>query len=181
MEESHRIALATSEHGRADAEATAVAPKAGALDISSCIWTYQHDHEVSTVAFHPSAQYVMVGCKNRNVRLWDSKTGQVARDLAVNSCDTTCISFHPNSSKYVTGAADGTVVVWDGSKHMPLFTLSDHTDGIRSVAFEPVGGRLFATASLDKSIRLYDTATYRAVATLTEHDDAVLCVAFHPR
>ena len=62
------------------------------------------------------------------------------------------------------GSDDGTVRLWDANTGTLINTLTEHTDGVSSVAFSPDGNTI-ATGSDDDTVRLWDANT----GTLIKH------------
>ena len=71
--------------------------------------------------------------------------------------------------------------VWDAASGERLYTMSEPTDGLNSVAVDPTG-RLVAAGGLDKSIRIWEMGERSAKlrTSLIAHEDALLQLAFSP-
>lgn len=71
------------------------------------------------------------------------------------------------------------IIIWQLATSQQVFRGHEHTDWIRSLAFNPQGN-LLASASDDGTARLWEVAGGRCLTTLTGHSDRVGAVAFHP-
>ncbi len=69
--------------------------------------------------------------------------------------------------------------IFDLRPGKPQITLTDHSGGLRGVAYSRDGKR-FATCGDDQTIRVWDTATWTSLHTLRGHVGGVLCVGFSP-
>ena len=81
----------------------------------------------------------------------------------------------------ISGAADRTVKIWDPATGERLYTLSEATDGINTVALSP-SGKMVAAAGLDKSIRIWslEEKSGRLLQSQIAHEDAILKLAWSP-
>lgn len=68
--------------------------------------------------------------------------------------------------------------VWSLPTQRFQFTLSGHSNWVRSCNFSP-DGRLAVSGSDDKTVRIWDLRTKRALRTYSNHS-AVNAVRFHP-
>jgi WD40 repeat protein len=73
------------------------------------------------------------------------------------------------------------VKVWDVATGTRLYTLSDSTDGVNTIALSPDGTRV-AAGSADKTIRVWKLGEKNGTLehTLIAHEDAILKLAWSP-
>jgi WD40 repeat protein/DNA-binding XRE family transcriptional regulator len=109
------------------------------------------------VAASPSGQMLAAGTTTNEVRLWQLD-GLVPLLTSQQFSTQTARTIHPAQTALITRG---------------------HTDGIRTIAFDP-SGRLLATGSEDQTIRFWDTGTGECLAVLTGHTDWVRSIAFSP-
>ncbi|MBW4521574.1 MAG: serine/threonine protein kinase [Scytolyngbya sp. HA4215-MV1] len=79
----------------------------------------------------------------------------------------------------VSGREDTTLQVWDLLTRTHRYTLSGHSQAVRSMALHPAGD-LLASGSDDKTIRLWNIQTQAPISQLCGHTHTVRSVAFHP-
>jgi WD40 repeat protein len=80
-----------------------------------------------------------------------------------------------------SGSADKTIRIWNPSTGEIVAVLNGHTGGVRSVHFNPDGGRL-VSGSTDKTVRVWSVAPPEApciIATLRGHEAVVQSVTFN--
>ena len=68
----------------------------------------------SNVAFSPDSRSIAGrGFANRNVYVWDAKTGVLKHILAGHRCPVTRATFSPDSRTLATTSGDDTIYLWD--------------------------------------------------------------------
>jgi WD40 repeat protein len=97
------------------------------------------------------------------------------------STDVKDAAYNLLRSKY--GKLIESVIAYEAQKSLTSweleYTLTGHSDDVKSVAFSP-DGKILASGSRDNTIKLWDVATRRLIATLTGHSFGVISVAFSP-
>jgi WD40 repeat protein len=155
--------------------------------ILTCISTLEgHRTGVQSVAFHPSAPYLVTGSLDNTAKLWllsedDAPTFVSTLEGHTNSIFS--VAFHPSEPYLVTGSFDKTAKLWllTEKDTTCVFTLQGHKSVVLSVAFHPSAPYL-ATGSYDNTTKLWrlreNTAT--CIITLQGHRKSVTSVVFHP-
>jgi transcription initiation factor TFIID subunit 5 len=68
---------------------------------------------VNTVEWHPNCNYILTGCEDRTVRLWDIQTGRCVRLLNGCRAGISVVKICP-SGRYAAGADySGVIHIWD--------------------------------------------------------------------
>ncbi len=86
------------------------------------------------------------------------------------------IAYSPNGKQLAVASSIG-VWIYDADSGKELDLLTEHTDWIQSIAFNP-NGNILASGSDDGSIRLWDTRTSTHLRTMTEHKSLITNVVF---
>jgi hypothetical protein len=128
------------------------------------------------VAFAPNGQLVTL-IPDGSVQLWDSTTGELAREIEVDVFYSRGLAVSPDGQVVAAGTEFGGVYLWEASTGRLLETPLAHSGAVLSVAFSP-DGRLLATGSADRTAVVYEQPG-RQLYKL-EHDDEVSSVAFSP-
>ena len=68
------------------------------------------------------------------------------------------LAFSPIGECFVSTTTDGTLSVWDAQRWKKLRTLTEHTNGISSIAFHPDGKILASVSPWDGTARVWDVA-----------------------
>ncbi|KAJ9639435.1 hypothetical protein H2199_006468 [Coniosporium tulheliwenetii] len=153
-------------------------------------------HVMGVWAMVPWEDVLISGGCDRDVRVWNMKTGalpknvrQIHRHLRLSRHNPTHLGHSPGVCKHVlvghqasvrcleihgdrivSGSYDTTARIWSISEGKCLRTLTGHFSQIYAVAFD---GRRIATGSLDTSVRIWDPNDGRCLAILQGHTSLV--------
>jgi WD40 repeat protein/tRNA A-37 threonylcarbamoyl transferase component Bud32 len=146
-----------------------------------------HSQAVRAVAHSPDGQWIASGGEDKVIRIWDARTGQIARSLRGNGGPVNALAFSPDSRLLASGSDDGLVKLWDvqGTSRTPRTTYRGHTNHVSTVAYSHDGKRL-ASGSPDLTIRIWDAApggpaeVASTLQILWGHTSSITSVAFSP-
>jgi len=143
---------------------------------------------VGCVAFSPDGKALASGSFDKELGLWDVKTGEhrgthnlVVEPVGVNDAlgVVWSVAFSPDGKTLASASfVDRAIILWDvppAGELKPRATLKGHTDQVWSLAFSP-DGKTLASGSIDKTIRLWDVTSGKNTATLKGHTS----VAYSP-
>jgi WD40 repeat protein len=131
--------------------------------------------------FSPDGRLFVTGSSDGIVRVWDSLTGEIVRELMNpegNQLPINHVVFSPDGSRIASGGDDNVTVLWDTTT-WKLKRLEGHTAPVTSVAFS-LDLRRVLTASKDGTAKLWDTETEDEVFTLKGHSEEVTAAKFSP-
>ena len=166
--------------------------KAGQPNDESCIQqTWEaHAESISTVAFHPSGEYLASGSYDNIVKLWimpsnDSLSPICFSILEGHTKRISCVVFDPSGNYLASSSHDNTIKLWsinfDGNPCICLSTFEKHTSSVLCLAWHPFQ-RILASGSADKTIKLWqvssDFSLATCVANLHGHTKDVNSIAF---
>jgi WD40 repeat protein len=132
---------------------------------------------VTSVALSSSG-WLVSGCEDKTLRLWNSAWNQVWSTASAHSSNITSVAFSPDGAALVSASLDGTLRLWS-TNGTSLRTFTGHASGVTAVAFSPDGAKL-ASGSLDGSIKLWDRVAGTCLATISAHGAAVTSLGFTP-
>jgi WD40 repeat protein len=165
-----------------------------------------HTHLIRSIAFSPNTdkpRFLISGGDGRTVKLWDWNKDQKKwncqdnlRGYANRVWSVVVFSSKDNEPIFACGCEDNKIYIWNYNErtHIPIHTLSEHTDWVWSVAFN-YDGTLLASGSEDKTIGLWqlnqqewhlikplaDDTSHETHPLNITHTKRVRCVAFHPK
>ena len=104
-------------------------------------------HSVLAAAFSPDGKRIVSGHGDHSVRLWDSASGKVLRELKGHSDWVRAVAFSPDGKQVVSGGQDQTVRVWDSASGVELKQLRTPRNRVALVAFLPDGKHVLSAGS----------------------------------
>ena len=131
---------------------------------------------------------MLASTSNENIFLSYVNTGVIRTILAGHLNRVACVAFSPDGKTLASGSWTHSgggnrhpvdICLWNVLTGEERTTLTDHTDGVTSIAFSP-DGKTFASGSEDRTIRLWNPHTGQHQKTLTGHNGPVVCIAFSP-
>jgi uncharacterized protein YjiK len=138
-----------------------------------------HTGSVMCLAFSPDGQTLASSSRDKTIKLWDPRTGELRQTLAPHAADVYCVAWSPKSDVFASCSADQTIRLWDAKTLQVLRALNGHTGIVRWVAFSP-DAKTLASVGLDKTVRLWDVTTGELKRTMTGHAAGVKTIAWFP-
>jgi len=107
------------------------------------------------VRFSPDCTKLASGSMDKEVKIWDPKSGDLLGTLKGHTKYITCISWQPlhiniNCVHVVTSSHDGDIRIWNAKAFTCDKILSGHTDEVTKVIWGGEG--LIFSASKDRTI-----------------------------
>eukprot|EP00944_MAST-04C_sp_MAST-4C-sp1_P010172 g10172.t1 len=112
---------------------------------NDCDWAKKemnekHEDEVYSIAFHPNELQVASGSKDKNIFLWDIKTGSFLRKLDGHTDTVRSIAFNFNGKKIVSGSWDKSIRIWEKRDSWEPFKIrKDFKYIVNNVSFSKCG------------------------------------------
>lgn len=75
--------------------------------------SFVHPKQVNAVAFSPDGRHLVSACRDKQVRVWDVKTGKLFRGYDWKVGPVTALTFAPDGLTVAAGGEKGQIVVWD--------------------------------------------------------------------
>ncbi|XP_077488277.1 proteasomal ATPase-associated factor 1-like [Amblyomma americanum] len=114
------------------------------------------------------------------VRVWDSRTGEVRRDLEGHVWDVYTCRFFPSGVVILSGGADMQLKIWSAETGKCPVTLKGHSAAINDTCIVEKG-RNVISVSKDGTARLWDCGQSASLGTVTEiKADCINCCALGP-
>ncbi|MBE9133851.1 protein kinase domain-containing protein [Tychonema sp. LEGE 07196] len=134
---------------------------------------------VKSLAVSPDGSIFASGGDDKNLILWDLKTGRRIRTIAAHQAAVNAIAFSSDSKTLASGSDDKTVRLWNPKTGSRLRTLAGHAGGVNAIALSR-DGKTLASGSEDKTVRLWNLDTGEVRRIITGHGGAVNAVDFSP-
>ena len=112
----------------------------------------QLDGFASSLAFSPDGS--QLGVLSTDIRLYDWRTGKLARTLTTSRFTPTHFAFSPADRLLAAGGFDGSICLWRADTGRLIERVKTHREPIRVVAFSP-RGRRFAAADMTGATRIW--------------------------
>ncbi len=116
----------------------------------------------------------------KQVRIWDVRTGEEVAALRGHARKVLSVAFMPGGERLVSCSSDMSVRLWRIADERCERVLYGHTDEVNAVAVSP-DGRYIASAGNDGAIFIWDAETGEQVLRLNARTREVYALAFSPQ
>ncbi|KAG8716590.1 hypothetical protein FRC09_015518 [Ceratobasidium sp. 395] len=137
---------------------------------------------LSSIVFAPNGLYVVLGCVDGTVYIWDTQTCKVVGDAlkCYSTYSILSIACSLDGDYIAAGSGDSNVYIWNRHTGQITASLPGHTGKVLSVTYSPDGAYI-ASGSSDRTIRIWGAPFSQIlVQKLSGHTGAVKSVAFSP-
>ena len=135
---------------------------------------------VTTVSFSHSAKWLATGAADKSIKIWDSQTRALLKNLPGASDGLASIHFLTDDRILCVICLDNVARFYDPMGNGPSRAIDDEKKNLFTIVVSP-NGQLLATGGADrKAIVLKNLATGAAERTFTGHSSWVRSVNFSP-
>ncbi len=151
-----------------------------------CVRTLKgHLAAVNAIAISPDGTTLISGSDDRQVNLWNLKTGKWLYTFSGQAEAVLSVAISPDGQQIASSSVDRKISSWQMGTRKFLHTFFylnspySHNGFVNSVAYSP-DGAILASGAADKTIRIWGGYTGTIKRTLNGHSDAVLSVTISP-
>ena len=133
---------------------------------------------ITSFAFSPDGSTIATA-SNKNIKLWNTKTGREISTLNSHSQPITTLAISPDGQTLVSGSDDKTIKLWNLATGQEIRTLGSHSHSINTLTFS-VDGHILASSSVDRTIKLWNLLTRQEIMTFKGHGKIITSLAIAP-
>jgi len=137
----------------------------GTFQCPSKVFKPHEGKPVNCVDVSGGGEIGISGSDNGDVKLWESATGVIRRDLRGHVGDILVSKFFPSGQVVLTSGSDLQIKIWSVADGSCAANLRGHAAGVLDVAFVE-RGRNIVSCSRDGTAKLWETGSQTEVATL---------------
>lgn len=143
-----------------------------------CKKVLEHKGGVLCCTFSKSGSYIVSGCQDRTIHLWNSDTGKQVAVFDGHAQSVRDLQCSNDSSQIVSVGQDKYLLCWDVSRSVVSRKIRAHDADINSVRYNPEN-TLCITCSADKKVNVWDmrSRSYQPVQTMADAKDGVTCLS----
>ncbi|KIW24452.1 uncharacterized protein PV07_10164 [Cladophialophora immunda] len=131
-------------------------------------------HVMGVWAMIPWDDILVSGGCDRDVRVWDMKTGRSIHVLRGHTSTVRCLKMS-DANTAISGSRDTTLRIWDLQSGVCKNVLVGHQASVRCLA---IHGDLVISGSYDTTARVWSISEGRCLRTLTGHFSQIYAIAF---
>lgn len=108
--------------------------------------------------------HYVAGYEDGTIRIWQSGTGQLVREIAAHSNIVTDISWSPDGTRIASSSYDGTAAIWDFTTGQLMHRIQ-LDDIIYDLAWKPDSSRILTMTELSpNNLKIWDSVTGNLVS-----------------
>ncbi|KAL3419299.1 F-box and wd repeat-containing protein [Phlyctema vagabunda] len=131
-------------------------------------------HVMGVWAMVPWEDTLVSGGCDRDVRVWDMKTGKSLHTLRGHTSTVRCLKMS-DSTTAISGSRDTTLRVWDIKTGLCKNVLVGHQASVRCLEIK---GDIVVSGSYDTTARVWSISEGRCLRTLSGHFSQIYAIAF---
>jgi WD40 repeat protein len=116
---------------------------------------------------------------DRNLRVWDSQTGEVIRTIRLQAGNILSICFSPTSGQLASGASDGMIRIWDPLQSERPVREFKHGPAVHQLRFSR-DGKTLVTSGRAGAVRVWEAASGELRVALPSGAFAIKCLRLSP-
>lgn len=137
-----------------------------------------HKERVHCCAMTPDARTAISGSDDKNIHVWEPRTGKLLRALKGHMGAVRCVSLSRDGRYGASGSEDRTVRFWEITSGKCIKTMNGHTGTVQGVALGD--GRLLVSGGVDGTLRFWSPASGGCLRLQYAHEGVVWSVAMTP-
>jgi WD40 repeat protein len=123
---------------------------------------------------------IISGNSHADIKLWNSKTGELVETLNGHTGAVLCVCCSPNGKYIASASSDGTVIIWNAIKYILIHKLIDPTSHHRRIETICYSHDSKFIVSGAHDIKIWNAKTGQLLNTLIEHTKAIQTVCYSP-
>ncbi|VDM95091.1 unnamed protein product [Thelazia callipaeda] len=114
-----------------------------------------HDHNISSIAFLPSGDYLLSASRDHLIKMWEVATGYCVRTFAGHSEWVRMVRVHHEGNIFASCSNDQTICIWNTSSKECKMQFFDHEHVVECIQWAPeIAHRYIAEAEQDNSLQI---------------------------
>ncbi len=136
-----------------------------------------HTAAIEGLAFHPNGEWLATASDDFTMKIWDTATGELLRDVADFQDIVASVAFSPDGTRLAAASAGVEIRVWDAItvEGDEIFRIEEN---VGLVTFSPDGTQIAAASG--SNVKIWDANTAEESRMLIGHTGWVLDVVFSP-
>lgn len=139
-----------------------------------------HTGAVHAVTFSAgSGQYVLTGCQDRRIRLFNPSTGRLIQTYAAHGYEVLDLAVSTDNARLASVGGDKTVFLWDVATAQTQRRFAGHVGRVNACAFGGEDDSVVVSGSFDGTVKVWDTKSRsdKPIMSFSEAKDSVSSVA----
>lgn|SRR3990167_987790 len=110
---------------------------------------------IRCASFHPTQPLLVCGGHDKNIHIFNYKTGRKTMTLSGHADYIRTVYFHKDRPWVVSASDDTTIRIWNFQSKTQMIMMTGHTHYVMCAKFHPTKN-LIVSGSLDRTVRIWD-------------------------